>query len=163
VPLDGLAAAGVELGDAVPLDVGLPGEAELLLHGDLDRQAVAVPAGAPGHVPALHGLEAGEDVLERAGLDVVRAGTAVGRGRPLVEVPLRLARRTLQRAGEDLVGLPPPQDLLFQSGQVDLRGKRGEGGGSTHGSILPEAPNEFGLARLRGRYGRLRPMGSGGR
>src|SRR3712207_456164 len=78
VPHDRLAAAGVELGDAVALDVGLAGEAELLLDGDLDRQAVAVPAGAAGHVPALHRLEAREDVLERARLDVVGARAAVG-------------------------------------------------------------------------------------
>src|SRR3712207_9387816 len=45
VPHDRLAAAGVELGDAVALDVGLAGEAELLLDGDLHRQAVTVPAG----------------------------------------------------------------------------------------------------------------------
>src|SRR3712207_9226889 len=64
----------VELRDAVALDVGLAGEPELLLDGDLDGQAVAVPAGPAGHVPALHGLEAGEDVLERPRLDVVGAG-----------------------------------------------------------------------------------------
>jgi hypothetical protein len=129
VPHDRLAAAGVELGDAVALDVGLAGEAELLLDRDLDRQAVAVPAGAAGHVPALHGLEAGEDVLERARLDVVRARAAVGGRRPLVEVPLRPVGGGLQRAGEDLVGLPATQDLLLQGGQVDLRGQRAEGTG----------------------------------
>ena len=48
VPLDVLAALRVELGDAVRLDVGLAGEAELLLDGELDRQAVAVPAGHAG-------------------------------------------------------------------------------------------------------------------
>ena len=60
-----LAAARVELRDAVGLDVALAGEAELLLDGDLDRQAVAVPAGLAGDVVALHRPVAREDVLER--------------------------------------------------------------------------------------------------
>src|SRR3712207_8228555 len=58
--------------------------------------------------------EAGEDVLESPRLDVVRARAAVGGGRALVEVPLRPAGRGLERAGEDLVGLPAAQDLLLQ-------------------------------------------------
>ena len=40
-----LAAALVELGDPVGLDLGLRGDPELLLDLELDRQAVAVPAG----------------------------------------------------------------------------------------------------------------------
>ena len=86
-----LPALGVELGDAVRLDVLLAGEAELLLDRQLDRQAVAVPAGLAGHVVAAHGAEAREDVLEDAGLDVVGAGHAVrGRAGP---------RRTPTRGG----------------------------------------------------------------
>ena len=45
---DRLAALGVELGDAVVLDVLLAGEAELLLDGELDGQAVTVPASLAG-------------------------------------------------------------------------------------------------------------------
>jgi hypothetical protein len=61
-----LAAALVELGDAVVLDVLLGADAQLFLDLDLDRQAVAVPAAlALDRVPA-HGLVAGEDVLEDA-------------------------------------------------------------------------------------------------
>ncbi len=132
VPLDGLAAAGVELRDAVPLDVGLAGEAQLLLDGDLDGQAVAVPACPAGHVPALHGLEPREDVLERARLDVVGAGPPVGGGRALVEDPQRAVRGGLHRPGEDLLGLPPLEDLLLQGGEVDLRGHGSEGAGNAH-------------------------------
>ena len=48
------------------LDLLLVVDAELLLDGDLDRQAVAVPAAlALDEVPA-HRLEAREDVLEDA-------------------------------------------------------------------------------------------------
>ena len=101
VPDHGLAALGVELGDAVRLDVLLAGEAELLLDRELDRQAVAVPAGLAGDVVALHGPEAREDVLEDAGLDVVGAGHAVGGRRALVEHPLGPALGLLEARGED--------------------------------------------------------------
>ena len=104
MPQHRLAAAGVELGDPVPLDVRLAAEAELLLHRDLDRQAVAVPAGLAGHVVALHGPVAREDVLEHPGLDVVHAGRAVRGRRALVEHPGRVAGALLQAALEDLVG-----------------------------------------------------------
>lgn len=122
VPGHGLAALGVELGDAVLLDVLLAGEAQLLLHRELDRQAVAVPAGLTGHMVALHGLEAGEHVLEDAGLDVVRAGHAVGGRRTLVEDPLGLALGLRDRAGENLVLLPEREHLVLKRGQVDLGG-----------------------------------------
>ena len=74
------------------LDVGLAGEAELLLDRELDREAVAVPAALAVDLVALHGPEPREDVLERARLDVVGAGAAVGGRRTLVEGP-RVARR----------------------------------------------------------------------
>jgi len=48
---------------------------------------------------------------------------------------------------------------VLEGGQVDLRGQCGERAGRTHASILPEAANGFGAVG----YGRLRPMGSGGR
>ena len=123
-----------------------------------------------GHVPALHGLEPGEDVLERAGLDVVGARAAVGRRRALVEDPLRLAGGLLEAPGEDLVGLPPLQDLLLEGGQVDLRGQGGEGpaGRALTASILPDRQTAAARAVRRRRaayprYGRLRRMGRGGR
>src|SRR4028118_62833 len=115
-------AAGVERRGAGALDVGLAGEAELLLDGDLHWQAVAVPAGPAGHVPALHRLEAGEDVLERPRLDVVGAGAAVGGRRALVEHPLRTALGGLQRPGEDVGVLPAPQHVLLEPGPADLGG-----------------------------------------
>ena len=88
-----LAAAGVELRDAVALDVVLGGHPELGLDGQLDRQAVAVPAALALDVVAAHRPVAGEDVLEDAAQDVVGAGGAVGGRRPLVEAPLRGAAR----------------------------------------------------------------------
>ena len=131
-----LAALGVELGDAVRLDVLLAGEAQLLLDGELDREAVAVPAGLAGDVVALHRPVAREDVLEDAGLDVVGAGHAVGGRRALVEDPLGAALGLLQAALEDLVVLPEGEDLVFEGGEVHLCGDGVVGG---HRGRLPPA------------------------
>ncbi len=122
VPGHRLAALRVELRDAVGLDVLLAGEAELLLDGQLHREAVAVPAGLAGHVVAAHGAEAGEDVLEDAGLDVVGAGHAVGGGRALVEHPLGASLGLFQALGEDLLLAPEVEHGVLQGGQVDLGG-----------------------------------------
>ncbi len=132
-----LAALGVELGDAVRLDVLLAGEAELLLDGEFDREAVTVPAGLAGDVVALHRPVPGEDVLEDAGLDVVGTGHAVGGRRALVEDPLGAALGLLKAALEDLVVLPERQDPVFEGGQVDLRGDGVVGAG--HDGRLPPA------------------------
>ena len=94
VPEHRLAAARVERGDPVRLDVPLAGQAEFLLHRDLDRQPVAVPAGLARDVEPLHGLEPGEQVLEGARLHVVRAGHPVGGRRSLVEDPARARPRS---------------------------------------------------------------------
>ena len=120
VPGDGLAAAGVELGDAVVLDVLLAVEAQLALHGELDGQPVAVPSGLARHVVPAHRAEAREDVLEDAGLDVVGAGHAVGGRRPLVEDPLGAALGLLEGTGEDLVVPPEVEHGVLEGGQVDL-------------------------------------------
>ncbi len=117
-----LAALGVELGDAVRLDVLLAGEAQLLLDRQLDGEAVAVPAGLPRHVVAAHGAEAGEDVLEDAGLDVVGARHAVGGGRTFVEHPFGAARGLVQGLGEDLLLAPEVEHRVLERGQVDLGG-----------------------------------------
>ncbi len=110
--------------DAVRLDVGLAVEAELALDGQLDGQSVAVPAGLPVDVEALHGLEPREDVLEDAGLDVVGAGHAVRGGRALVERPRRAAGGLVEGLGEDVGTAPELQDLALHRGQVDLRRDR---------------------------------------
>src|SRR6185436_4614547 len=120
VPLHGLAAPRVELRDAVRLDVGLALEAQLLLDRELHREAVTVPAALAADLVALHGPEPREDVLERAGLDVVGAGAPVGGRRTLVEGP-RLAG-LLQALLEDPVLAPELEDAVLEGRQVDLRG-----------------------------------------
>ena len=79
---------------------------------------MAVPPALPGDVAAAHRVEAGEEVLEGAGPDVVETGPAVGRRRPLVEHPLRGALPAPQALGEQ-VALPPPlEDALLEGDEV---------------------------------------------
>ena len=125
---DRLAAALVERGDAVRLDVLLARQAEFLLDRHLYRQAVAVPAGLAGHMEPLHGLEPREDVLEDPGLDVMHAGHAVGGGRALVEGPDLAGGRPVQGTVEDLAVPPALQDLVLHRGQVYRRGRGREVG-----------------------------------
>ena len=121
VPLDRGAAGGVEARDAVLLDLPLAGDPQLLLDGDLDGQAVAVPAGLALDVPSPHRLEAREEVLEDPRLDVVRAGPAVGGRRALVERPRCGAGGLGEAFVEDAVFVPEREDLPIEGGQVDLR------------------------------------------
>src|SRR5690606_24425076 len=115
-----LAAQLVEASDAVLLDLLLVGEAEALLDGDLHRQTVGVPAALAGYAVALHGLEAGEQVLERAADDVVHARLSVGRRRALVEDPFALRRRAIDRTTEDVLLVPELDDLALQRGHVQV-------------------------------------------
>ena len=147
VPGHRLAALGVELGDAVRLDVLLAVEAQLLLHGQLDRQAVAVPAGLAGDVVAAHRPEAGEDVLEDAGLDVVGAGHAVGGRRALVEDPLGPALGLLEGAGEDLAA-PARSRARRARGRA---GRPGRAPGGTGAAIIGDFLRRTPARRFRRR------------
>ena len=124
VSLDRLAAPLVELGDPERLDIALAGGADLLLDLELDRQAVTVPPALARHEVAGHRLEPGVDVLERAGLHMVHAGSAV-RGRwPLVEHPQRRALAPGERGVEDVVLLPEREDLPLELREARLRVNR---------------------------------------
>src|SRR5688500_15810660 len=84
---------------------------------------MAVPAALARYRVALHGLEPGEEVLEHACLDVVRARLAVGGRRALVEDPGLARRGGLEAAREDVGLLPAPEHVVLQGGQVDLGGQ----------------------------------------
>ena len=113
----GLAAAGVELRDAEALDVVLVREAELLLDLELHRQPVTVPARLARHVVPLHRLVAGEDVLEHAAEDVVRAGSPVGGRRALVEDERLGALAAADRLVENVALAPALEHALLEFGE----------------------------------------------
>src|SRR5690606_27382259 len=115
-----LPAQFVELGDAVLLDLLLVGETKPLLDGDLDRQAVRVPAAFTRYSVTLHGFEAREEVLERPAYDVVHARFTVGRRGTLVEDPLALRRRSVDRTPEDVFCLPELDDLALELWHVEF-------------------------------------------
>ena len=83
----------------------MPAFAPANLTDQLDRKAVHVPSRLALHVLALHGPETAEDVLERAGEDVMRPGVAVGGWRPLVEDESGRALADSQALLEGVVGL----------------------------------------------------------
>ena len=133
-----LAALLVESRDPVLLDLRLVPYPELLFDGDLDRQAVAVPAALALDAMAAHRLKARVDVLEHAREHVVGAGRAVGRRRALVEDPPRRALARAQRLGEHVALAPALQhsqlerrqllarvDLAGRDQRVSLRGRHG--------------------------------------
>ena len=119
-----LATLVVEGAQAVVQDRLRALDAQFLLHRPLDRQAVRIPTGLPQHAVPGHGLVATDDVLAKARHDVVHARLAVGRGRALVEDPVRVAFALLDAAAEGVVILPPRVDAAFGLGVVE-RTRRG--------------------------------------
>ena len=116
VGVDAVQARLVELGDAVGLDLLLAGEAEPLLHLDLDRQAVGVPPGLAGHVIPPHRAVAGEEVLHHPGDHVPHVRHVVGGGRPLEEDEFPLGGRLPQALLED-----PQLAPAVEHPQLELR------------------------------------------
>ena len=96
------------------LDLGLVEDPQLLLDLVLDRQAVGVPSGLAGAVVALHVLEAGEDVLEGAGKDVMDPGPSVRGRRPLVPAVQGPALAAALRLVEHVVLAPQGEHLLLE-------------------------------------------------
>ena len=110
---DRLAAARVELGDAIGLDLRFAADAQLFLDAELDGQAVRVPAGLAHDILAFHRAEATHGVLDGAREHMVNARLAVGSRRSFPEHEARsiLARR-LQRFEYALL-TPLGDELLF--------------------------------------------------
>ena len=106
----------VELGDTEGFDVLFAAETQFSLHGEFDREPVAVPTGATRYVVALHRAVARENVLEDPRLDVMSSWHTVGCGRSLVEHPLRLASSLFQTLVEDVVVLPELQNPRLHVG-----------------------------------------------
>ena len=99
------------------VDVGL-GYSKFLLHAQLHRQAVCVPAGLAVYLEAAHGLVAVEGVLDASCQHVMYARMAVGRWRSLVEYKLRTALALGYALVEDVAFHPLCQDLLVSLGEV---------------------------------------------
>ena len=116
---DAFAAAAVEFGDAVFLDVALGGQAQFLFYRHFHGQAVGVPAALAGHLIALHGAVAADDILENPGQDMVDPGAAVGGGRPFVHRKEGRVGAFGHRAAENIPFFPVVQHFGVQVGETD--------------------------------------------
>ena len=83
---------------------------------------MAVPASPTGNVVALHSAVAREDILENASFNVVRSGHAICGGRAFVKDPAWAITGLHQTAFEDVIALPQVKDLMFNGGQINVRG-----------------------------------------
>ena len=117
-----LFALGDEGLDAVGLDLRLAVQAQQLFHLQLHRQAVGVPAGLAQHVLALHALEARNQVLDGARLNVADVRAAVGRGRAVEEGKALRAVTVVEALFHDAFALPEVQHFLFALDEVHVRG-----------------------------------------
>ena len=116
---DRLAAGAVVLLDRDFLADILLRDAELLLDAQLHGKSVGVPAGLAVHEVPLLRLVAAEDVLDRAGHDVVDTRHAVGRGGTLVEYEGRMAFTRRDAFVECVAGVPLVQHLGGEACQVE--------------------------------------------
>ena len=91
---------------------------EFFLNLVFDRQAVGIPSGFARHMEPLHGFVTGIDILETARQDVVNAGFAVGRRRPLIEGKERPTRALLQAFFKHCLLPPEFKDVLLEGRAV---------------------------------------------
>ena len=101
----------------VVVDVGLR-NAQSLLHAELHRQSVGVPAGLAMHLEALHRLIAVERVLQGTPQHVVDARMTIGRGRSLVKDKLRTALALRNTTVENVLLFPLSENLIVRFRQV---------------------------------------------
>ena len=99
------------------VDIGL-GDAEFLLHAQLDGQSVCIPSGLTLDLKTLHGLVAVERILNSTRKYVVNTGVTVGRGRSLEENELGTALTLVYRAPEYILLLPTFEQVVVHLGQV---------------------------------------------
>ena len=83
---------------------------------------MGVPAGLAQDVPSLHGLVAGDEVLDGAGLDMADVGLAVGRGRAVEEGKFLAALAVLDGLCKDVVLLPEMDGLDLALDKIEIRG-----------------------------------------
>ena len=107
-------AGGVVLIHADLLTDVLFGDAEHLLHAQLHRQTVRVPARLAAYLITLHGLEAAERILDRTRHNVVNTRHTVRRRRTFEEQELRMSFPRTHTLLKQLFCFPLRQHLTAQ-------------------------------------------------
>ena len=118
---DALFALGDEGINTVGLNLLLAVQAQKLLHFQLYRQTVGIPAGLAGHIVTLHAAVAGDHVLDDTGQHVTDVGLAVGGGRTVVECVTPAALAVLQRLFKDVVFVPEGKGFLLPADEIQIR------------------------------------------
>ncbi len=108
--------------DAKGLNLILAVKAQFLLHLQLHRQPVGVPAADAKDILALHHLVAGNQILHGPGDHVPDVGLAVGSWRPLVKGEFLLALIMGQGFCHDIVLFPKPGDVLLPGNEIHVCG-----------------------------------------
>ena len=95
------------------LNVALSRNAELLLHFQLHWKAVRIPTGFAFYMISAHGLVARNQILKRAGSDMVNARFSVRGGRPFKKY--KISSRTLfrERFLKNLLLIPKLQNFFL--------------------------------------------------
>ena len=127
-------AAFLAEGGRIELD---PDLAVLLLHRQLDRQAVAVPARHIGRIHAVERSRLDDDVLEDLVDRVAQVDRAVGVGRSVVQHETRSAGTLRAQPRVDVDFVPASQRRRFALGQVAAH--REVGGGEMDGGFVVAA------------------------
>ena len=86
----------------------------------LDRQSVRVPAGFAVHLEAFHRLVTAENILDRAGDDVVDTRHTVGGRRTLVKDERRMSLTDFKTLVENVAVLPLLQHFFIHVREVEL-------------------------------------------
>ncbi len=97
----------------------LLGDAEFLLDAQLDGQSVGVPSRLAVHEIALLRLVAADDVLDRAGHDVMDARHAVGRGGTFVKYECGVSLAGVDAFVECVAGVPFAEHFGGYAGQIE--------------------------------------------
>ena len=99
--------------DAVGFDLRLAVQTKLLFHLQLYRQAVGIPAGDAQHGFSLHGLIAGNQILDGAGKHMADMGLAVGGGRAVEKGKIIRAVAQVEALVDNIIVLPELEHFLF--------------------------------------------------
>jgi len=141
-PDDDLTALGRKAFEPVLLDLALRVQSELALDPDLDPESLAVETVLVALVEAPQRLVTLKDVFQRPAPGGVHAKRLVRRHRAVDERPRLVASVLIAHPLEDLLVLPPLQNLLLQPGMIGNGRQRLED--LLHPSILGGGNNNSG-------------------
>ena len=113
-----LADEGIQ---TVLLDLLLAVQTQLLLHLQLHRKPVGVPAGLSRHIVALHGPVAGNHVLDDTGQHMADMGLSIGRGRSVIEGVGRAFLAVFHTFLKNVVFFPEMLHVFFAVYEIQIR------------------------------------------